>query len=126
MLQRVWRDQRGFVASTDLILLATIVGLGMIVGLVALRNQVVQEFGDVATAIGKLNQSYTYAGDNDADSDGEADEEGCFVAGSTYTDQPDFGDGDDVAGQEPPGIWVNLGDGPPVREGEPLPGPPAP
>ena len=47
----LWSDQRGFVCSTEVILLGTILLIGTIVGLVALRNQVVQEFGDVGTAL---------------------------------------------------------------------------
>lgn len=84
LLKRIWQDEHAFVASTDLILLATIVGLGTIVGLAAFRDQVVQEFGDLGTAIGRLNQSYAFVGDGDkllGD---------CYVAGSEYTDTPDF------------------------------------
>ena len=84
LLKRIWQDERAFVSSTDLIFIATIVGLGTIVGLAAFRDQVVQEFGDLATAIGRLNQSYAYRGDGDKLT-GD-----CYVAGSSYTDTPDF------------------------------------
>lgn len=116
ILRRLWRDQGGFVSTTDLLLLATIVVLGSIVGLVAFRNQVVQEFGDLATAIDSLNQSYTYTGDGDSEPDGEPDpgREDCFVAGSTYTDETDFPNEGDPPNNEPAGIDV---DAPPVDEG---------
>lgn len=84
LLKRIWQDERAFVASTDLIFLATIVGLGTIVGLATFRDQVVQEFGDLATAIGRLNQSYAFAGDGDKLT-GD-----CYVAGSEYNDTADF------------------------------------
>ncbi len=106
-IRRLWRDRAGFVATTDLILMSSILVIGMIVGLVAFRDQVVQEFGDLATAVGRLNQSYRYSGSNDANSDGTPDDPTqCFVAGSSYTDQPDFGELPDLAGQEPAGISV--------------------
>jgi len=111
-LRRFWRDQRGFLATTDLILLATIVVIGTIVGLVTFRNQVVQEFGDAATALGSLNQSYEYQG---------CGEEGVtehWVAGSTYQDNPDFGDDGDPNNQAPAGISVQAA---PILETQNLP-----
>ncbi len=111
LLKRIWRDQRGFVATTDLILIVSIVVLGTIVGLVTLRNSVVQEFGDLATAIGRLNQSYSYTGNEYDPEDSDAFAE---VAGSSYTDEPDFGDEEDEAGEPPAGISVTM---PPSPEG---------
>ncbi len=106
-IRRLWRDRAGFVATTDLILISAIVVIGMIVGLVAFRDQVVQEFGDLATAVGRLNQSYRYAGSNDADSDGNPDDPTqCFVAGSYFQDQRNFGDFPVEPGKEPAGISV--------------------
>jgi hypothetical protein len=64
--KRLWRDEAGIVYSTDLILVTTLLGLGVLVGLVSLRNQVVQEFCDVGGAVGALNQSYEYQGRTDA------------------------------------------------------------
>lgn len=108
LLKRFWRDQRGFVATTDLILIFSIAVLGTIVGLATLRNSVVQEFGDLATAIGSLNQSYSYSGSEwDADP-GETNSAFAVVAGSDYTDNPDFCDGTDDVGQPPAGISVTV------------------
>ena len=85
-LKKLWQDECGFVVSTDLIFTATIVVLGLVVGLVALRDQVAHEFGDVATALGRLDQSYEYTGcESDPDND-----DYYFVAGSNYTDESDF------------------------------------
>ena len=109
ILKRLWRDDAGFVASTDLLLIAVIVGLGTVVGLVALRDQVVQELTDVAQAIGHLNQSYRFEGDNDSEPDGAPDDSGKgFVAGSAYADKTDAGQGPDTAGSEPFGIDLVL------------------
>jgi len=62
MLRRLWNDEAGFIISAELVLVATIVVIGMIVGLVSVRNQVVQELVDVGAAIGELSQSYCFGG----------------------------------------------------------------
>ncbi|MCH7687172.1 MAG: hypothetical protein IH899_10905 [Planctomycetes bacterium] len=59
--QRLWTDSSGFVVSGEYILLTTILVIGMIVGVVTFRDQVVQEFGDIADAMESLDQSYTYS-----------------------------------------------------------------
>ncbi len=56
---RLWRDQRGETSAMAMLLLTTIVALGAIVGLATLRDQIVQELGDLAAAIENLDQSYS-------------------------------------------------------------------
>ena len=55
---RLWKDQGGAVAAVSALLLYTILILGVIVGLATLRNHVVQEYGDLATALDHLDQSW--------------------------------------------------------------------
>ncbi|MHB8901759.1 MAG: hypothetical protein ACYC6Y_23635 [Thermoguttaceae bacterium] len=119
LLKQIWRDQRGFVVSTDLILIATIVILGTLVGLATFRDQVVQEFGDLAMAISRLNQSYTYTGCNYDDPLGT--DTWAEVAGSTYVDLPDYGEDAQVAGQPPAGISVSTGGMPEGTSPSPTP-----
>ncbi len=59
MLRRLWQDERAAVSSLGVILLYTILALGATVGLVTLRDQIVKEYGDVATALEHLDQSFT-------------------------------------------------------------------
>ncbi len=59
ILPRLWRDDSGFIGSTDYILIASIVVIGAVCGLVTLRDAVVQNLGDVAIALESLDQSYT-------------------------------------------------------------------
>jgi hypothetical protein len=92
MLRRLWNDESGFIASTDLLILSTIVVLGMIVGLVTFRDQVVQELGDMAAAVGALDQSYSY---------GATVIGGFSVAGSSFADLSDFCDEGDNVGAPP-------------------------
>ncbi len=116
LVKRLWHDQRGFVATTDLILIVSIAVLGTIVGLATLRNSVVQEFGDLATAIGSLNQSYEYTGNDWTDP--KCSGASASVPGSSYTDQPDFCDeGGDQPNEPPAGISVTVK---PINEGTPL------
>lgn len=55
-----WRDDRAAVSPVALIFVTTIVAIGAMVGLVTVRDQVVQQFGDVAVALEALDQSYSY------------------------------------------------------------------
>ena len=81
--RRLWNDEAGFVISTELVLVATLLVMGMIIGLEAVRTAVITELADVATAIAQLNQSYSFSGVT-----GHASS----VAGSVFTDAPDFCD----------------------------------
>lgn len=61
LLKRLLRDESGFVASSELILMATIVCIGSIAGLVTVRDTVVTELADLGLAVKGINQSYSYA-----------------------------------------------------------------
>ncbi len=56
---RLWRDERGELSALGVILLYTVLCIGAIVGLVALRNQIVQELGDLAVGLRNLDQSFS-------------------------------------------------------------------
>ena len=62
MLCKLWNDEAGFIVSAELVLVATILVIGMIVGLSEVQHAVVQELNDVGDAIGELNQTYGYTG----------------------------------------------------------------
>lgn len=104
-LKQLWRDERGAMNSADVVLITTILIIGSIVGLVCMRNQIVQELGDIATAIGALNQSYEYVGDVQTVGTPTVTIVGTW-AGSSYDDLDDVGDGPDTAGAEPDSISV--------------------
>ncbi len=59
LTRQFWRDEAGFLSATDYILATTILAFGAIVGLVTLRDAVIQEFGDVAVALEFLPQTYS-------------------------------------------------------------------
>jgi len=61
MMRQLWADENGFVVSTELALIATILVIGMVVGLTTIRDQVVQELADIAGMVSQLNQSYSFS-----------------------------------------------------------------
>jgi len=80
-LARFLSDDRGFLASSELVLIATIVVVGLITGLVTVRDQVIQELADVADAVSEFDHSYSF---------GAITTTVGSVAGSLFIDGPDF------------------------------------
>ncbi len=60
--QDLWLDSHGFIVSAELVWSLRILVIGMLVGLVSVRDQVVQEVRDVAAGMSKTAQSYQFAG----------------------------------------------------------------
>ena len=91
---RLWHDQRGSTTVASTILVTTILSIGALVGLVTVRDHVVQQFGDMAVGLDALDQSYRYAVGVDGNGDGDLiDPEDCFLTGgfsdsSTLVDVP--------------------------------------
>jgi hypothetical protein len=54
---RLWRDDHGAVHSGELLLISTVLVLGIIPGIVALRNGIVTELTEMANAIATMNGS---------------------------------------------------------------------
>jgi hypothetical protein len=78
-----YNDNAGFVISSELILISTIAVLGLMVGMTEVASGVNHELEDVASAVGSINQSYTYWGFS-----------GCkaVTSGSTFADMADVCD----------------------------------
>lgn len=62
MVRQLLNDEAGFIISAELVLVATLLVIGLIVGLSEVQHAVVSELNDVADAIGELNQSYSFSG----------------------------------------------------------------
>ena len=62
MLCQLLKDEAGFIISAELVLVATILVIGLIVGLSEVQHAIVNELNDVGDAIGQVNQSYAYSG----------------------------------------------------------------
>ena len=61
-IKRLWNEETGAIISAEIMLVATILVLGVIVGLKSVRDSVVTELADVAQAIANVSQSYCYSG----------------------------------------------------------------
>ena len=59
-LKKLLDDEKGFVISIELVLIATILCLGMIVGLTEVSRAVTNELVDVANAYNNMNQGGRY------------------------------------------------------------------
>lgn len=60
VLARIWKEDDG-VLSFEWILLLTLLTIGIVGGIAAARDAIIDEFGDVAQAMLALDQSYTIA-----------------------------------------------------------------
>lgn len=60
--RNLWLDNDAFIVSSELILVGTILVIGLLVGMTSVRDQVVQEVRDVAAAVSKTVQTYSFAG----------------------------------------------------------------
>jgi hypothetical protein len=88
MVRQLLNDEAGFIVSAELVLVATILVIGLIVGLSEIQHAVVQELNDVADAIGEVNQSYAYTGFH-ATKPGHINNLGSITFGSSFADTTD-------------------------------------
>ena len=95
MLKALWNDDCGAILSMELVLIATILVIGMVVGLSELAHSVANELNDVGEAIGSLNQSYSFGGFQVLAANGLH----CPSSkpGSSFTDRTDMCDGNECA-----------------------------
>ncbi|MFM7056298.1 MAG: hypothetical protein ACKO2P_05180 [Planctomycetota bacterium] len=61
------RNEHGYILSSEFLLLATVTVLGLLVGIVSVRDSLLLELQEIADVIGKLNQSYSYTGVSNGD-----------------------------------------------------------
>jgi len=59
---RFWNEQTGAIVSAEIMLVATILVLGVIVGIKSVRDSVVTELADVGQALSGVDQGYCYSG----------------------------------------------------------------
>ena len=79
-LMRLWKDDGGALIATEWVFVATILVLGSITGLVAVRQAAITELEEFANAVLALNQSYSFSGQTNCQSS---------TAGSAFSDTCD-------------------------------------
>ncbi len=62
ILQKLWRSTGGFVISSELVLVAGLTTIGLVSGLIQVRNEVVSALSNVGAVFANLNQSYSTRG----------------------------------------------------------------
>lgn len=102
ILKQLMNDERGFVVSSELVLILTIGVIGLIVGLDSVQNAVVTELSDIASAIGASNQTYMYSGWQQITGTTTL----ASTAGSYFADQLDAGDAVNISGLASNGVTI--------------------
>ncbi len=87
VFQQLMQDEAGFVISTELVLIATLLVIGLIVGLSEVQHAIVSELNDVSEAVGGINQSYMYSGFSSKKTEGRGLK--ARVVGSSFRDAVD-------------------------------------
>lgn len=82
-LGKLWKEEAGAIVSAEIMLVASILVIGVIVGLKSLRDSVVTELADLAQALANINQSYSYSG---------VSGHHAFSGGGAFHDNADFCD----------------------------------
>jgi len=85
LLKQLLNDEAGLVLSAELVFVASIAGIGMIVGLSAARDGVTSELADIGDAVTEYNQGYSVA---------SITGHGASIAASEYIDGTDYCDND--------------------------------
>jgi Flp pilus assembly pilin Flp len=80
-LRQLWRDDEGALIATEYLFVATILVIGLVVGLTNLRTAINAELTELANAILALSQGYSVNGSASA---------GGSVDGSMAIDTPGF------------------------------------
>jgi Flp pilus assembly pilin Flp len=62
LFQRLWRDDAGAIIAAEYLFIATILVIGIIVGLANVRDAIVTELSELANAYLALSQGYTISG----------------------------------------------------------------
>jgi hypothetical protein len=80
LMVKLYKDDCGALIAAEWVVVATILVLGIITGLVAVRQAAIAELHDFANALLALNQSYSFSGQSNCESS---------TAGSSFSDNRD-------------------------------------
>jgi hypothetical protein len=80
LMVKLYNDDCGALIAAEWVVVATILVLGTITGLVAVRQAAIAELHDFANALLALNQSYSFSGQSNCQSS---------TAGSEFEDEED-------------------------------------
>lgn len=104
VFRRIISDEIGTVAAIGHLLLITLLGIGMIVGVDTFKVSMVQEMGDVAGSLRNLNQNYNVSISNP---DGTMLEYEYDADNADDSTAPEDDVPEDVEDSPPPGITIS-------------------
>ena len=87
IMRKLFNDEAGFIISAELVLVLTIAVLGMVVGLVSVRDSLLNEMCDISSAFGAVNQSFDFRGASKEASGAKGHH--AIVAGAGFADTTD-------------------------------------
>jgi hypothetical protein len=64
LVRALWKDEKGFIVSAELVLVGTIAVLSMVVGLTSVSQAINNELFDIASAFNAVNQGNSLTGPN--------------------------------------------------------------
>jgi Flp pilus assembly pilin Flp len=67
LMLKLWNDDGGALIAVEWVFVATILVLGIITGLVAVRQAVLSELTEFANAVLSLNQSFSFSGQSNCE-----------------------------------------------------------
>jgi hypothetical protein len=88
-MTRLWTEDCAAIIAAEMLLVMSILVIGLIVGLAAVRDSIVTELADVAQAIANVNQSFSFSG---------VAGHHTFSSGGAFHDNADFCDRPDNMG----------------------------
>src|SRR5207302_7401892 len=68
LMLKLWKDDCGALIATEWVFVATILVLGAITGLVAVRQAIISELTEFANAVMALNQYFSFTGQSNCQS----------------------------------------------------------
>jgi hypothetical protein len=99
LFAKLWKDDCGALIATEWVFVATILVLGSIVGLVAVRQAIISELTEFANALLSLNQSFSFSGQTNCQAS---------TAGSAFVDSCDS-----IPARSVPAACISTADQPP-------------
>ena len=78
-MRNLWTDESGSIITSELVLISTILVMGLVSSLTAMRDGLIAEMSDLTAGIASLDQSYTIAGTKSLDG-------ASYTAGSVFVD----------------------------------------
>jgi hypothetical protein len=115
MFRNLLNDENGFIVSSEMVLIFTLIFCGVVVGVGSVRRAINHELNDISESVGALDQSYNFRSVTAANEAGVSQSR---QIGSGFNDEEDDCDGralvlGSICGKDDPSTLNNNEDGTP-------------